>query len=66
MRSIEAFYHANMECIKRSNMRYKSVAKLPERAERIMQVNCVSEFYKIYAMAPRQLTQTFLPRQLLR
>lgn len=66
MRSIEAFYHANMECIKRSNMRYKSVAKLPERAERIMQVNCVCEFYKLYVMAPRQLTQTFLPWQLLR
>lgn len=66
MRSIGAFYHANMECIKISNMGYKLVTELPERAESTMQVNHVSEFYKLYIMAPRQLTQTSLPWQLLR
>ncbi|XP_052294187.1 inactive glucose-1-phosphate adenylyltransferase small subunit 2, chloroplastic isoform X2 [Citrus sinensis] len=62
MRSIEAFYHANMECIKRSNMRYKSVAKLPERAERII-------FYDrdcpVYTM-PRCLPPTMIREAVIR
>ncbi|XWS55454.1 hypothetical protein CRYUN_Cryun09bG0001600 [Craigia yunnanensis] len=33
MRSIEAFYQANMECIKKSNVGYKSVLYLPGKPE---------------------------------
>lgn len=47
MRSIEAFYQANMECIKKSNIRYKSVIKFlgKKKAESIVQVNGISECY---------------------
>lgn len=56
MRSIGAFYQANMECIKTSNMRYKSVIKLlGKKAESIVQVNVTT------IMAPPTSNSNFIP-----
>ncbi len=45
MRSIEAFYQANMESTKKSNIGFKSVTLIPGTAESIMAVHCFSECF---------------------
>lgn len=43
MRSIEAFYQANMESTKKADMGFKSVNLIPGKAESIMAVHHFSE-----------------------
>jgi ADP-glucose pyrophosphorylase len=43
MRSIEAFYQANMQSTKKANMGFKSVTLIPGKAESIMPVHRFSE-----------------------
>jgi len=45
MRSIEAFYQANMESTKKANIGFKSVTLIPGKAESIMAVHHFSECF---------------------
>ena len=54
MRSIEAFYQANMECIKKTNIGYKSVLYLPGkpgsilmRAHHLLNVSLITGSHKL-------------------
>lgn len=52
MRSIEAFYQANMESTKKANMGFKSVTLIPGKAESIMPFHRFSEVLSKLGYSP--------------